>query len=362
MRLKILHSESSTGWGGQEHRTLKEMVAMRARGHELHLVCRPGARLGERARDAGFAVHEITMRGGADLTAVWRLWRLLRRECFDIINTHSGHDSLLGGLAGRLAARPLVVRTRHLALAVTSLATYKWLPHRVVTVSEWVRQYLISVGVPAERVTTVYTGIEPPPPVEHSTLRDELGLGEDDVIMTTVAILRYEKGHQDLINAAQPLLERHPKVHLVFAGDGPIFAELQQSIANMGLSDRVHLLGLRRDIPNVLAGSDFFALATWQEALGTSFIEAMSAGLALVGTAVDGVPEVIHDGENGLLVPPKNPAMLTKALEQLINDVPLRRRMGQAGLAMTKTRFSVATMAEEMERFYLTALVEKGQS
>lgn len=359
MSLKILHTESSTGWGGQEHRTFKELVALRERGHTLEVACRPGARLGDRAEEAGFAVHRIAMHGGGDLVAAWKLMRLLRRGRFDIINTHSGHDSLLGGLAGRMAGTSLIVRTRHLALAVTSLATYKTLPHKVVTVSEWVRRYLISAGVPTENVTTVYTGIQPPPPVQHSTLREELGLANDDIVIGTVAILRFEKGHRELIDAAMPLLAERPKVHLVFAGDGPIYERLVAYIGEKGLSGRIHLLGLRRDIPNVLAGCDFFALATWQEALGTSYIEAMAAGLAVIGTAVDGVPEVIADGVNGLLVPSKDQAALTQALYTLVDDATLRRRFGQAGLAITQTRFSVATMAAEMEAFYLKSLAER---
>jgi glycosyltransferase involved in cell wall biosynthesis len=359
MTLKILHTESSTGWGGQEHRIFKELVALRERGHVLEVACPCGARLGDRAEEAGFAVHRIGIRGGADLKAVWALRRLLRRGRFDVINTHSGHDSLVGGMAGRLAGTPLIVRTRHLALAVTSLATYKWLPHKVVAVSDWVRRYLISADVPANDIATIYTGIAPPPPVERSTLRDELGLTEDDILIGTVAILRYEKGHKELIDAAIPLLAERPRGHLVFAGDGPIHDQLAAYIAEQGLNGRVHLLGLRRDIPNVLAGIDFFALATWQEALGTAYIEAMAAGLAVIGTAVDGVPEVIQNGVNGLLVPARDKAALTRALYTLVDDAKLRHRLGVAGLESTRSRFSVTTMAAEMEAFYLRSLAER---
>lgn len=358
MTLKILHTESSLGWGGQEHRTFKEMVSLRARGHVLELACRPEARLGARAEEAGFRVHRVPMRGGGDLIAMARLSRLLWREGFDVVNTHSGHDSLLAGVAGRLARTPLIVRTRHLALAITSPFTYGKLPHKVVAVSEWVRKYLISVGVPAENVVTVYTGIEPLPPTT-STLRSELGLAGDDILVGTVAILRFEKGHRELIDAARPLLAERPKVHLIFAGDGPVYDRLKSHIAECGLESRIHLLGLRRDIPNVLAGCDFFALATWQEALGTSYIEAMASGLAVIGTAVDGVPEVIQDGVNGLLVPSKDQPALTRALYALVDDAELRRRLGKAGLAITGSRFSVATMAEEMETFYLASLAER---
>lgn len=361
MPLKILHTESSTGWGGQEFRTLKELVAMRDRGHVLEVACRPDARLGERAEQEGFKVHRITMRGSGDLLAVWHLYRLLRKGGFDVLNTHSGHDTILAGLAGRLAGTRLIVRTRTLALPITSLATYTWLPHKVITDSEWVRKYLISAGVPENDVATVYAAIILPPPVERSTLRDELGLGEDDILIATVAILRREKGHRELIDAALPLLKDRPRVHLVFAGDGPLFDELRRHIDELGLASRIHMLGLRDDIPNVLAGCDFFALATWQEALGGAYIEASASGLANIGTAVNGVPEVIEDGVTGLLVERGDQAALTQALYKLADDPELRRRMGEAGREITRNRFRMEIMGAETEAFYLKSLAERGK-
>ncbi|GAA5784518.1 glycosyltransferase [Chitiniphilus shinanonensis] len=356
--LRILHAESSLGWGGQEHRTFKEMVALRERGHTLELVCQPGAKLGERLAAEGYAVHHVRMRNGADLAAVWRMRRLLRHGRFDVLNTHSGRDSLLAGMAGRLAGTPLIVRTRHLALPLTSLATYTWLPHRVVSVSEHVRQYLIGEGVPAAHAATIYTGIQAPEPVA-STLRAELKLPADAIVVGTVAILRAKKGHRELLEAAKPLLAQNPALHLVWAGNGPQYDNLSALLASEGLTDRVHLLGLRRDVANVLGGCDVFALATHQEALGTSYIEAMAMGLPVIGTRVDGVPEVIEDGVNGLLVPAQDVPALRGALETLIADPALRQRMGEAGRAITRTRFAVATMAGEMEAFYLKSLAER---
>jgi glycosyltransferase involved in cell wall biosynthesis len=360
--LRILHSESSNGWGGQEHRTFKEMLALRERGHTLELVCVPGARLGERLGAEGFTIHTTPMRSGVDLSAVARMRQLLKERSFDVLNTHSGRDSLLGGAAARLAGTPLIVRTRHLALAITSRATYTWLPHKVVAVSQSVRRYLVSEGVPENDVVTIYTGIVKPPSVSRaaSTLRAELGLGEDAVIAGTVAILRDKKGHADLIRIAKPLIEQRPDLHFVFAGDGPLFDEIRASVQDNGLADHVHMLGLRRDIPNVLAGFDLFVLPTHQEALGTSFIEAMAAGLPVIGTAVDGVPEVIDDGVNGLLVPAHDDSALAAALLRLVDAPDERRRMGDAGSRITQTRFSVDTMANEMAAFYVSSLSERG--
>ena len=358
--MKILHSESSKGWGGQEIRTLKEMVALRECGHTIELICPVDARLGLRCAEQGFTVHHARMRSGGDMQSMLRIQELLRRRAFDVLNTHSGHDSLVAGTAARLAGTPLIVRTRHLALPISSLATYTWIPHRVIAVSHYVRRYLISAGVAAKRVQTIYDGIVKPEPVAHSTLRDELGLGQDALIACMVAIMRDEKGHEDLIAAVQPLLDAHPNFHVVMAGDGPAFERIKGIVESLGAAQRIHMLGFRTDVANIFRGSDFFVLPTHQEALGQAFIEAMAAGLPVIGTHVDGVPELINDNVNGLLVPPRDPIALRAAIVRMIDEPELRQRLRNESMRIMERGFSVGDMAYETALFYRRALQERG--
>jgi glycosyltransferase involved in cell wall biosynthesis len=251
---------------------------------------------------------------------------------------------------------PLVVRTRHLALPISSLATYSWIPHRVIAVSQYVRRYLISAGVAAERIETIYDGIVKPEPILKSTLRTELGLGQDAVICCMVAIMRDKKGHEDLISAAQPLLAERPNLHIVMAGNGDRFDRIKSIVDGLALQKRIHLLGFRTDIPNVLRGCDLFVLPTHQEALGQSYIEAMAARLPVIGTDVDGVPELIKHNVNGLLVPPKHPDALRAALVQLIDNPELRARLGEAGHRITEGQFGIDDMADETVDFYRRSL------
>ncbi|MFM0053492.1 glycosyltransferase family 4 protein [Caballeronia grimmiae] len=350
--LKVLHSESSRGWGGQEIRTLKEMLALRERGHIVEVVCPQDAGIGIRSAELGFKVHHARMRGVGDMRSLMSVQALLRRRSFDVLNTHSGHDSLVAGAAARLVGTPLVVRTRHLALPITSLATYNWIPHRVIAVSQYVRRYLISAGVPADRVETIYDGIVKPANIAQSTLRAELGLGSDAVICCMVAIMRDKKGHEDLVSAAQPLMAGRPNLHIVMAGNGELFDKIKGVVDGLGLGRRIHLLGFRTDVPNVLRGCDLFVLPTHQEALGQSYIEAMAAGLPVIGTDVDGVPELIKHDVNGLLVPPKNPDALRAAIVQLIDNPELRIRLGEAGRRITEAKFGIDDMADETIDFY----------
>lgn len=361
--LRILHTEAAVAFGGQEHRIFKELHAMRERGHHLEIVCQPQAQLVPRLRDAGFTVHTLPMGGLKNyLKGVAAMRGILRRGKYDVINTHSRIDTLIAGTAGRLNGGPLIVRTRHLANKVGSMLSYTWLPHRVTTVSDYVRTYLISRGVPENRIATIYSPIVLPPPVEHSSLRDELGLSENDIIVGCVAVMRAKKGHRDLIDAIRPLMAERPFLHLVLVGSGsPTFEQVQAYVQQQGLQSRIHMLGTRRDVPNLLAGCDLFALATEQEASGTVYVEAQAAGLPVVGTRVGGVAEMMREDVTGLLVPVKDVAALSAALRRLIDDPDLRRRMGQAGYRMLREEgvFSPERLAERTETVYRKWLGER---
>jgi glycosyltransferase involved in cell wall biosynthesis len=362
--LRIIHSEAATSFGGQEGRVFKEMKAMREQGHYLEAICQPQAELARRLVEVGFKVHLFDMDGPANyLKGIFKSSRILRQGHFDVLNTHSRRDTVIVAAAGRLAGTPLIVRTRHLSNKVGSLWSYTMLPHRVITVSNYVRQHLIEKGVPMERVATAYSPIVLPPPIQHSTLRQELGLIDNDIVVGCVAVMRAKKGHRHLINAMLPLMGERPNLHLVFVGGGsPVFEQIQAYVAELGLQHRIHLMGTRHDVPNLLAGFDLFALATQQEAAGTVYAEAAASGLPVIGTKVGGVAEMMRDGVTGILVPPNDLAALTSALRQLIDDPILRRRMGKAAHDMVwrEGRFSEERLAHTTEALYHQWLTERG--
>lgn len=360
-QLTILHTESSLGWGGQENRTLNELITMRERGHRCLLAVQPGAKLGVRARETGFETFEIKMRGVLDLPAILDFRCLITTEKVQVVNTHSSKDTLVAGLAVRsmLFGRPRLVRTRHLALPITSTFTYSGLPDHVVTVSAFVGEYLVSAGVPRHKITAVPTGIDLTR-YQHvpdgGTLKAELGLSPENVLIGTVAILRKKKGHAELLEAVPAILAQHPEARFVFAGDGPQTDNLTRRISEMGLQDKVFMLGLRRDVMNVLQSLDIFVLPTHQEALGTAFIEASAMGLPCIGTNVDGVPEVVADGKTGLLVPAQNSEAIAAAILTLLDNPEQRQKMGQAASARVRQIFSRQAMAQGMEQVYQNLL------
>jgi glycosyltransferase involved in cell wall biosynthesis len=331
--LRIIHSEAATDFGGQEHRIFKEMIAMREGGHHLEAVCQPHAELTLRLRREGFVVHTIEMDGPLNfLRGVADMRRILKHGRFDVLNTHSRRDTIVCATAGRLAGTPLIVRTRHLANRVNSLLSYTWLPHCVTTDSHFVRNQLITKGVAPEWIENIYTPVFKPVPIDQSTLRQELGLTAQDIVVGCVAALRPTKGHLELVRALAPLFLEKSHLHLVIVGSGEtIFRTLTQQIATLGLEKRVHLMGRRDDVMNLMAGFDMFCLTTRLEASGMVYLEAACAKIPVIGTSVGGVPEMLVDGHTGFLVELDDDQSLRDIINRLSEDPELRKKMGRAG-------------------------------
>src|SRR5699024_6300294 len=199
-------------------------------------------------------------------------------------------------------------------------------------------------------------------PTHKGSLREELGLDNDDIVVGSVAVLRRPKGHPELIHAMLPLFQQTPRLHLVIVGGGEaMMAELKARVAEHHLQDRVHLLGRRNDVANCLADFDIFALSTREEAWGTAFVEAAAAGLPVVGTHGGGVPETMIAGESCFLVPLDDEAALTHALQTLITSPELRWSMGQAGrhFYQNSGRFTLEGLVRATEEAYRRWLVQR---
>ncbi|WP_313461282.1 glycosyltransferase, partial [Achromobacter sp.] len=220
---------------------------------------------------------------------------------------------------------------------------------------------LLDGGARPESVATIHSPIVLPQVREGACVRRELGLPPDALVVGCVAVMRAEKGHGDLIDAFHQVSVRYPSAHLVLVGDGmPLFDQLRAKASALGLADRVHFTGRRQDIGNVLTALDVFALPTHREALGTVFIEAAAMGVPVIGTEVGGVPETMQPGVTGLLVPPRDPAALAAALETLLADPAMRRRMGDAGRERIRGQglFSAERTAGLVEDAYTHWLAE----
>jgi glycosyltransferase involved in cell wall biosynthesis len=357
----ILHTESSLGWGGQEHRILAEMKAMRARGHRLYLASDPVGQLYPRALSQGFQVVPLTFGGWSNLGALRGLRHFIRDKRVEVLNTHSSLDSWVGLLAWEtLRPRPVLVRTRHLSTPVrTSWPTRRLYqtPAAVITTGEVTRELLISrVKVAPERIFSIPTGVSLQdfvPREADPALRAQLNIPLQAMVFGSVAVLRSWKGHLYLLEALGQLLREGAAAHLVLVGEGPYRVVIEEKLAALGLEDKVRLTGYQDDVAPYLALMDAVVLASYaNEGVPQALLQAMAMERPVIGTEVGGIPEIIIPGETGLLVPPKDPSALARAMGRVLTEAALRRDLGRRARDLVVNKFSLEMMAAAVESVY----------
>lgn len=363
--LRIAHTESSCGWGGQEIRILEEIRGMANRGHHVSLACPEIATIHRRALDSGIQVVGLPIaRKGM---AAWRAVRdWLSTNRFDVVNTHSSTDSWLTALAcASLRKSPAIVRTRHISAPIPRNLASGWLyrtaASHVVTTGESLRRTLIEInGLEPSRVTSVPTGIDTQrfSPADRREARIRLGLREDVRWIGIVATLRSWKGHLVLLDAVTRL--RAANVHLAIVGDGPMKDAIAGRIVESGLADRVLLAGEQREPEHWLRALDVFCLPSYaNEGVPQALMQAMLTGLPVVSTPVGAITEAVTDGITGLIVPPRDPASLAAAIDRLLADAVLASRLGNAARKDAAERFGYERMILQMEAIFAEAAARR---
>ena len=361
----VLHLSSSSGPGGAE----AVMAAVAAgldptRYRSVVCLFREGW-LRERCQGLGLETHVLPMHGMLDLGWLRRFTALLRERQVALIHAHEFGANTWGTMAGRLAGRPVVATVhgrsyyaesprRRLAYRVVSRAA------TMVAVSDDVRRFVVeSTGVSPRRVRVVHNGIGTPAPVSseaRAMVRTELGILDGEQVVTVVGSLYPVKGHRYLLEAAPQILTLCPSTVFLFAGRGDCEAELRAQARSLGLEARVRFLGLRQDVPTLLALADVFVQPSLSEGLSIAILEAMAAARPVVTTRVGGNPELVVDGETGLMVEAANASALAAAVTRVLSDAGEARRFGDRGRERVQTRFSTGAMVKDYEAIYDGAL------
>jgi len=324
-------------------------------------------------REAGIPVHLLHGRGHVDPLALGRLVRLVREGHFDIVHSHLFRADIYAGLAvAQLGERgPLLVSTRHnddrfFLNPFVGIVHYLISARQnlIIAISDHIAHFTVARGVrhPA-RVRRVYHGLEPPVTRalerEGQRIRAELGIGPDAFLVGNVGRLALQKGQRHLIGAMPALLERVPRAHAVIAGAGDLEEFLRDLAEETGVAERVHVLGPRKDVPALMHAMDVFAMPSIWEGFGLVLLEAMAAGRPIVASRVATIPEVVLDGQTGLLVPAGDPLALAEALAQLANQPALAARMGEAGRERVQHQFSLEKMVGDTELLYRELVDER---
>lgn len=353
--MKILHTESSLGWGGQEIRVLTEARGVAREGHEVLLAAPAEARIAAEAARFGVELRTVPIgrKGPAGIAA---MRSLLQEKRFDVVNTHSSTDTWLTALSrtGLLDAPP-IVRTRHISAPVPKNLPTRWLytqaTARIVTTGERLRRMVIDeTGVAADKVVSVPTGIDLDrfrPGGDRAAAREQLGLDASSQWVGIIATLRSWKGHRYLLEAIAASVRND--IHVAIVGDGPQREALEKRAAELGIAERVRFAGNQEDVTPWLAAFDLFCLPSYaNEGVPQALMQAMACGLAVVTTPVGSIREIVVDNDTGVIVPQENVPLLGAAIERLLADDDLRRTIGRAAATVARARFGEARMVEAM--------------
>ena len=359
--MRILHTESSMGMGGQEYRVLLEAQGMEMRGHVVVLAAPQGSQLAILAQERGLQIKTTTSGNRGWMTLIPAYLGMMKQWGIDVVNTHGSLDSWTASIAGRISSRrPIIIRTRHkstpVSRSIRHRLLYGRLPHVVTTTGEAVRQELIRRnGLSPSRVVSIPTGVDlerfhPQPP--DASLRKSLGIGSQGPLVGAVTFLRPEKGMEVLIEAVRLLKKALPAVECLIIGDGAEKPALSARIRELGLERCVHMVGFREDIPALLALLDVVVIPSFEEGIPQALTQALAMERPVVASAVGGVPEVVQDGVTGLLVPPRNPAILSEKIAFLLHHPSSGARMGQMGRQVIQERYSMESMLTRTEHMY----------
>jgi len=354
--VRIVHVDSARGWRGGQNQVLLTARGLERRGHEVIVACRARSALRDRARAAGLDVQEIAFGGDFVPGPLLALRSLVRRFRADVVHVHDPHAAAAALWLGSPPTRLIASRRVDFGLR-GPLSRWKYARcRRVIAVSQAVARVLERDGLPAARVRVVYEGVPDRAPAGggEDALR-ALGVPAGVPVVGNVAALTAHKDHATLLAAAARVLARVPEARFVIVGQGELEGPLRAQARALGLEGRILFAGFRADVDCLLPAFDVFCLSSHMEGLGTSLLDAMCYGRAVVGTAAGGIPEAVEDGVTGRVVPPRAPEALAAALTEVLVDRARREAMGKAGRARFLARFTADRMVDETLAVYAEA-------
>lgn len=325
----------------------------------------------QRLRDQGRAVHVVPMkreiRPLSDLACLWRLWRLMRRENFDIVHTHGSKGGILGRAAAALAGVPKIIHTGHtfsfqwnrgfkgkIYTIIERLAA-RWC-HTIVAVSPRQKELALQVRLcPEAKLVVIENGVAALPslqPGSPAASRAGLGLGEDGLLVGMVARLVRQKGCEHFVDAARLILNEMPDVQFLLIGGGELEEKIRAQVDSLGMAGNLKMLGHRDDANEIYPLLDVFVLSSLWEGHPYALLEAMSAGLPVVASRIPGIEEVVRHGETGFLADIEDPHDIAGWVAKLLSDRELRCSMGRTGRELVKERYSIERFIDRLGSLY----------
>ena len=376
-KIKILHVITHLPIGGAQDNTLYTVELLDKEKYDISLCCNLDGELVERAKkveavklfDIPFLGREVSPY--RDIRAFLSLYKLFKEEDFTIIHTHSSKAGLLARLAAVLNKTPIVIHTIHgfafndfmnglkknFFIYLEKLLA-KW-TDVLITVSNLNKKKIIDLNIAHEnKIKNIYSGIDLSlfTNKRNDEFRKELNLENDHLLLGSVGRLSNQKDPITMIEAFGIISKPFPNAHLALVGDGELKGKILEKIDQLKLDGKVHLTGNKNNPWSVYHSMDLFIMSSIYEGLGRSITEALSCGVPVVCTDVEGVPEIVRDNITGILVRPKDSNKLADAIIRTLNDMETAKKMAEEGRRFVNDNFDVNKMVNDIDSLYNTLL------
>ena len=370
-RVRVLHILSTLLPGGSEISVLRLLAALDSRRYDFRVAFLRGTpALASDFESIGAAVVPMGPCASFDPLCCLRLRSYVARERIQVVHTHMDVADFHGALAARLGGARAVVSTKHAPDEFRSRRTWKRpaflllerlayaMDDAVIVVSEGLASFLETTEhLPRRKMTVIGHGVGAPSnALPRGEERRALRLRPFDPLLGAVGRLSPEKGHVHIVRALPAIIAAFPQAGLVLAGDGPERPRLEAEARRLGVAERVEFLGQRRDVHRILAALDLFLQPSLYEGFGLSLLEAMASRLPVVASRVGGIPEIVDDGESGVLVPPGDPGALAGAAIAILRDPERARQLAETAAIRARERHSIAWEAARVDALYTRIL------
>ncbi len=370
--VKVVYVITGVNVGGAEKLVLDLVRSLDRTRFEPVVVAMVGGAFSPEFRDTGIRIHDLGMSRAWPFPGIARLWKIMREEKPAIVHTHLIHADFIGRVVAWSCGVPVIITTLHMVEDARRRFPYHMLDRLAarcntsfIAVSQIVKDGIVALEkLDPAKIAVIRNAVADLPAVDPQAaqaLRRGLGVAGDDILVGVVSRLEApRKGHHVLLQALVQVVHEHPRLHCVFIGDGLGRPRLEAQARELGLEARVTFAGTQRDIPVWLRALDIFVLPSLHEGFPMAIIEAMAAGRPIIATRVGGVPELIEDGREGLLVEAGQASALGQAVDRLVRDPRSRGEFGTAARRRFEQEFEIGRAVAATQDIYRGHLREKG--
>lgn len=360
-KIKVLQLVEDLKIGGAERVIANIAEGLDRQRFEVSVWCIcQGGEIAEELINKGIKVEILGMRSHRSPLFFLKLCKKMKRNRVEVLHVHGYTATTLGRLAAIFARVPVIfahLHSTYWGYTRKQLWIEKQLSrftHKIICCSQAVARFAIEQeGIDPVKTVVIYNGTDGRELEPDTQVREEFGLSPEDLTVGCIASLTSHKGHRYLLEAVKEVREKFPMVKILLVGNGPLRKKLEEDTRELGISSNIIFCGLRKDIAELLSVMDVVVLpSSEREGLGISLIEAMAAGKPVIGTNIGGIPEVIEKDKTGILVPPKDPEALARAILSLLENKELAKRMGESGKRLFEQKFTRRVMLNNIEGLY----------